>query len=208
MTPIILPLKSKVDNRFFNPPRPAFSMLYTNNIHTKRLSLQPLAADELKQYAQAPSKWASLNGFACELLMFDEATAEAIQKDLLPCLIKSNSPFHTIWIIVEQATNTIVGSFCFHGEPCEGKVEIGYGINSTSRNQGFMTEALGGIIRWAATQTKIKRIIAETEIKNPPSIKVLQKAGFTRCKTEQSSALEIVRFQVNISSQNKSKSPQ
>jgi len=180
-------------------------MLYTDDIHTNRLLLRPLEIEELKQYATSPSKWASANGLICELETLDEATLEAIQKDLLPHLIQSNSRFYTIWIIVEQASKTIVGSFCFHGEPYEGTVEIGYGTNPASRNHGFMTEALVGIIRWATTQTEITKIIAETETHNQPSIRVLHKAGFSCCYPQQSSTLGIVQYQITISSTTKLK---
>ncbi len=52
-----------------------------------------------------------------------------------------------MWIIVEKQERAIIGGICFHGAPDEnGKVEIGYGTDNGSRNKGFMTEAIAGLI--------------------------------------------------------------
>jgi ribosomal-protein-alanine N-acetyltransferase len=94
-----------------------------------------------------------------------------------------NYLFFTFWIVVEKHTRTIVAELGFKGEPNEkGEVEIGYGTMPAQRGRGFMTEAVGGMINWAQVQPDIKYILAETDEKNIPSIKIVQKNNFQYLK--------------------------
>ena len=60
----------------------------------------------------------------------------------------------------------------------DGLVEIGYGIYPEYEGQGFMTEAVTAVVKWAANQPCVNRIEAEAEEDNFASIRVLKKAGF------------------------------
>lgn len=117
----------------------------------------------------------------------DSELSDVVEKSFLPSV---NDPckeyiFHTLWLIIEKKTTTIVGALCFHGEPENGMVEIGYGINEDSRNHGFMTEALTGLLEWASNRSDIDSVIAETENANTASIKVLEKCGFKNFETNE-----------------------
>jgi len=80
-----------------------------------------------------------------------------------------------------KAENRMVGDPCFVGEPNPaGEIEIGYGTYETCRKQGFMTEAVGGMIQWAKTQPGVKAIVAGTDRDNPASWAVLEKNGFAK----------------------------
>jgi len=61
-----------------------------------------------------------------------------------------------------------------------GEIEIGYGTYDEFQRKGFMTEIVGGIIEWAATQPLVKSIIASTEKVNTASFKVLEKNNFNK----------------------------
>ena len=75
----------------------------------------------------------------------------------------------------------MVGDLCFVGEPNgDGEIEIGYGTYEEFRKNGFMTEAVGGMIKWAAKQPKVKAIIASTEKSNYPSFSILEKNNFIK----------------------------
>ena len=69
--------------------------------------------------------------------------------------------------------------------------EIGYSVMEQFENNGFATEAIICIIRWFANSTHGERVIAKTEKNNQPSIRVLEKAGFTFSGEEKGSNLLI-----------------
>lgn len=87
--------------------------------------------------------------------------------------------FYTFWIVVDKAANCIVAELGFKGLPNDkGEIEIGYGTMPGHQGKGYMTEAVGGMINWAASQPGINSILAETDENNLASIRIVQKNGF------------------------------
>jgi [ribosomal protein S5]-alanine N-acetyltransferase len=66
----------------------------------------------------------------------------------------------------------------FLGPPQDGVVRMGYSVLPEFKGQGYATEMVNGLIRWAFTQPGLDRIEAETEWANPASVRVLDKSGF------------------------------
>lgn len=84
-----------------------------------------------------------------------------------------------IWNIqLNNETNLCVGDLSFKGLDSDGFVEIGYGIKIEYQGQGYMTEALIAMARWASKQTGVNMVEAETDPDNKASQRVLEKAGF------------------------------
>ena len=115
--------------------------------------------------------------------MIDEETMPelkaAYQEMLDGCLAHPNDRvWYAIWNLeLNDESGLIVGNLSFKGI-CDGIVEIGYGTYPKYEGQGFMTEAVTAVVRWAANQPCVNRIEAEAEGDNVASIRVLQKAGF------------------------------
>lgn len=85
----------------------------------------------------------------------------------------------TDWDILLRETGEVVGGAGFKGNPdSSGRVEIGYGISEQFRRNGYMTEALEGMCRWAFKQKNVKTILSEVEFGNDASVKTLLKNGF------------------------------
>ena len=61
----------------------------------------------------------------------------------------------------------------------EGQVEIGYALYPELENRGFMTEAVEAFCCWAFAQHSVKAILAETDLQNIASQKVLTKNAFS-----------------------------
>jgi len=73
-----------------------------------------------------------------------------------------------------------VGNGGFKGMPDKSKgVEIGYSILEDHQRQGLATESAGLLIGWAFSHQQVNRIIAQTLPDLRPSIRVLEKQGFT-----------------------------
>lgn len=87
--------------------------------------------------------------------------------------------WYAVWNIeLNDESKAAVGNLSFKGLEEDGILEIGYGTNSEYEGQGYMTEAVSAVVRWAAVQNGVKLIEAETEEDNFASKRVLQKSGF------------------------------
>ena len=81
-------------------------------------------------------------------------------------------------MITRDEPRRVVGSVVFHGRPdAEGRCEIAYGVDEASQNQGYGTEALEAVVRWALEQPECKIIEATTTPWHKASSRVLEKVG-------------------------------
>jgi RimJ/RimL family protein N-acetyltransferase len=81
----------------------------------------------------------------------------------------------TLYMIREEGL--AVGGFGFFGPPDEsGTVEFGYGLIPSARGRGLATDAVAEGLRIAAA-AGARRAIADTDLDNAPSIRVLEKSG-------------------------------
>ncbi len=90
-----------------------------------------------------------------------------------------------VWLVIQKETNEIIGDIGFKGKPdSNNTVEIGYGIKLSAQNNGYATEAVCEIIKWAFSTNKVTKVKAECLIDNYASIRVLQKLNMKRYKIE------------------------
>lgn len=73
---------------------------------------------------------------------------------------------------------TLIGSAGYKGPPSDGTVEVGYGIVSDHRRNGYASETVHALVARAFTVPEVRRVIAETLPELLPSIGVLHKCGF------------------------------
>jgi ribosomal-protein-alanine N-acetyltransferase len=73
-----------------------------------------------------------------------------------------------------------IGNGGFKGKPSvDGTVEIGYSIMENYQKNGYGTEATRALVDWAFSHSNVTRVIAETLPDLRPSIRVLERNGFT-----------------------------
>ncbi len=78
-----------------------------------------------------------------------------------------------------RQTLLLIASGGFLGLPTDsGVVEIGYSVLPDWRGQGYATEMVGDLVKYAFEDARVKRIIAHTTSQNPGSCKVLGHLGF------------------------------
>ncbi len=152
-------------------------------IETNRLILQPLTYEQLVKYAKC-------NNTLEEELCLNKTSRtmspelkEAFEQTILPNVADTtkNYLYTTLWTAILKDANKMVGDICIVGEPnAIGEIEIGYGTYEEFQKQGFMTEAVSGIISWAKSQPKVFSIIASTEKENIGSFTVLLKNNFLK----------------------------
>ncbi len=86
-----------------------------------------------------------------------------------------------IWVMIERATNTVVGDIGFFGPPgADQTVEVGYSVVPNRRRRGYATEAALALTRWALDQARVIAVVAGCDPANDPSIRTLERAGFSR----------------------------
>jgi RimJ/RimL family protein N-acetyltransferase len=152
-------------------------------IQTERLILKPLTYEQLIKYVSHDNSLETELNLDSTSRTISPELKEALEQTILPNVAdkSKNYLFSTLWTVISIEENKMVGDLCFVGEPnTEGEVEIGYGTYEEFRKRGFMTEAVGGIIKWAEAQPYIKSIIASTEKSNIDSYKILERNNFTK----------------------------
>ncbi|PTX15076.1 ribosomal-protein-alanine N-acetyltransferase [Pontibacter mucosus] len=102
-------------------------------------------------------------------------------------LIRSNKRLGNLemkwlkWELIEKESQKVIGSCGFHNwyEEHE-RAELGYSLHENFRGRGFMHEALTCVIEHGFKVMKLNRIEAFVGPSNLPSIRVIEKLGFTR----------------------------
>ena len=85
---------------------------------------------------------------------------------------------HFVVLPAAEKGRTLIGSAGYKGPPAGGTVEVGYGIVSDRRRQGYAVEVVGGLLEQAFSDAAVERAIGETLPSLAPSIGVLKKCGF------------------------------
>lgn len=89
----------------------------------------------------------------------------------------------------------LVGLCGFKGRPdATGSAEISYSVLSQFRNQGFASEAVDRLVRWAFSHQAVREVSAETLPHLQSSVRVMKKNGFEF--TGAGSELGVVRYAV------------
>lgn len=104
---------------------------------------------------------------------FKNLTKEEYKKHLL---VPINLETGTQLAIIQKETNQLIGDLYCKVE--ETEAFIGYTIHYNFARKGYTKEAVIGLVNYLQKNYPNHSIIAETEINNIPSIKVLQSIGF------------------------------
>jgi RimJ/RimL family protein N-acetyltransferase len=94
-------------------------------------------------------------------------------------------------MMVDRASGTIVGGISMFRADWEVRsTEVGYGVRASQRGKGFATEALEALTAWAHTEGGMQRVWLTANTDNLPSVRVAEKAGFSREGTMRRAGLE------------------
>jgi [ribosomal protein S5]-alanine N-acetyltransferase len=112
------------------------------------------------------------------------ASLEAIRAD----------PERRLWgdrvMIARHGPRRVLGSVVFHGAPDkDGAVEVAYGVEHESQQQGYATEATRAAVAWALEHPGVVVVRATTPSWHMPSRRVLEKCGFALVGTRDSEAM-------------------
>ena len=84
-----------------------------------------------------------------------------------------------VWLVVDG--DEVVGDCGLAGGVDErGEQEIGYGLAPGARGRGLGTEAVAVLCAWLEQQPDVRRVVAEVEVGNEGSQRLLARLGFVR----------------------------
>lgn len=141
------------------------------SFETERLVMRPLRADDAEalhpMFSDAP---ANLYGSHPATQSLDE-TRERVAKSVA-------HPGWRTWAITLRGSDIAIGTTASF-EKRQGKVtEIGYFLSPVHWGHGYVTEAVGGLIDLLFSEGQ-RRLFADTDPDNAPSIAVVKRLGFT-----------------------------
>jgi RimJ/RimL family protein N-acetyltransferase len=145
-----------------------------NRIHSERLCLRQLEADEARALLQGKADperpW--MAGYPMQgTLIAVEAFVRAVDNGADP-------GEYGVYQLVRSSDGLVVGDIGFHGPPDRaGSVTVGYGLAPDARGQGYATEALRALVAWALARPEVSRVEADTTHANLPSQRVMERAG-------------------------------
>lgn len=152
-------------------------------IETERLLLRPLTYEQLVKYIKCDNSLETELDLKETSRTISPELKEALEQTILPNVADSTKDYlySTLWTVILKSENKMVGDVCIVGEPnADGEIEIGYGTYQEFQKKGFMTEAVGGMIKWAEIQPKVSSIIASTNKDNIASFTILVKNNFIK----------------------------
>ncbi|MFD5729325.1 MULTISPECIES: GNAT family N-acetyltransferase [unclassified Streptomyces] len=143
------------------------------DLETPRLVLHPMTPAEAERVAAgsppAGARWAP--GYP------SPGERGAAARHLATCLATGDpSPFGSYEIRL-RADGVVIGGIGFHAAPDERRgVTIGYGLVESARGQGYASEALRALLRFAREQGVV-RVRGDADTDNIASQRVMTAAG-------------------------------
>lgn len=151
-------------------------------LRTRRLTLVPATAAHLRAELSDRGAFARLLGARVPDSWPPPLYDRAAMKWTLKRQRAGPQKGWSTWYLLLQtdATPVLVGICGLTGPPRAGVVEVGYGILQRFQRRGLATEATAALIRWAFSHPPVVTVIAQTLPELAPSIRVLEKLGFTQ----------------------------
>ncbi len=153
-------------------------------VETTRLILVPLSHEQLLLYKNDPIALAHNLNVKYIAREHDPATvadvAEALEFWISHTLLyRDRFEWFTTWQIILKEPRLDVGGIGFAGFPNDdGKTEVGYGIDMRYHGNGYASEALEGILKWAYGYAELRSVTAQSPLQHIASHRVLIKNGF------------------------------
>ena len=150
-------------------------MMHTPILETKRLLLRPF---ELKDIEEVFYGWESDPEVAKYMFWKSHndlnKSKEWVQKEI----DRANDPMWYRFAIVKKQPEELIGTGLIYFEDEVDGWEIAYNLSRKYWNEGFTTEAMKEILRFAKHDLEIKEVIARYATENQQSGSVLAKLGF------------------------------
>ena len=86
-----------------------------------------------------------------------------------------------IFAIIEKASGKVIGQLNTKlVDEANNTANIGYILNPDYRGQGFVNEAMRAVLDYLFRTEKVHRVVADIDIRNGASVRVVERLGFRR----------------------------
>ena len=146
-------------------------------INTNRLSLRSISAADVDDFYAVYSDVEVMRYWSTPPLADKTAASKQISE------IHQSFKRHELlkWGIALRADDTLIGSVTlFHPDFSNRRVEIGYALGRAYWGKGYMKETLTAVIDYAFNVLEFRRIEADVDPRNAPSVGILERLGFQR----------------------------
>jgi [ribosomal protein S5]-alanine N-acetyltransferase len=146
-------------------------------IDTKRLRLRPLQKDDAFIFFGMWSDPEVVRYFSfAPMQNIEQAHARVADK------LQSASDGTSVTCVIESKDSREVVGDCglFNGVLHSRRAEIGYCLGRQHWGKGFMAEAVDALIEHGFTRMGLRRIEADIDPRNRPSIQLIERLGFKR----------------------------
>jgi ribosomal-protein-alanine N-acetyltransferase len=83
------------------------------------------------------------------------------------------------WGIARRDNDQVIGTVAFfHVDDFAGKAELGFALGRPYWGNGYMREALEAVLNYAFCEMKLRRMEADVDQRNLPSVRLLERLGF------------------------------
>jgi RimJ/RimL family protein N-acetyltransferase len=153
-------------------------------LRTTRLLLKPVTLASIEAEISHRARLAQLLGAEIPSgwppPLNDTSTMEWTRQNLLAN--PDNRGWGTWYFLLcrDGRANELIGNGGFKGKfVAPGTCEVGYSVMEAHQRRGYASEAVAALVRWAFMHPEIERVVAHTLPELTPSIRVLEKNGFT-----------------------------
>jgi len=148
-----------------------------NTLETSRLYLKEITP-ELWNYA-----FSNLSDLQLiELLALGDMKRLETEKEKYHKGMTTHSISFRLFLLMERRSGKTIGKAGFHTwHAIHRRAELGYAIDLDAyKNQGYMSEALAPVLKYGFEKMNLHRIEAFLSLANTPSVKLVEKFGFTK----------------------------
>ncbi|MEM9516112.1 MAG: GNAT family N-acetyltransferase [Actinomycetota bacterium] len=144
-------------------------------LRTTRLVLTPVRPDDVDAIFQVARTPESIE---------DYQRAASTPADVAEWLLPTIDGRDAAWTI--RADDVVIGLVSLEPDDswaAAATAELGYFVDVGHSGRGVATEAATAAVDWAWSATSIERITAGVTVRNPASLRVLEKLGFDHVRT-------------------------
>jgi [ribosomal protein S5]-alanine N-acetyltransferase len=102
------------------------------------------------------------------------------------------------WVgtVVDRSSLEAVGQMGCRALPDpDGVVEVRYATNVGQRDRGLATEAGGAFVAWLLQRPEVRVVVAECQVTNAASVRVLERVGFTLVEEREDEDGRLLRWE-------------
>lgn len=147
-------------------------------LETETLVVRPLAISDVRTIFRL-SQEKSLGEWIPDQVYEDEAEAASVIEFLKLQYEPSPDPAQRPFVlgVALKETGELIGHVGL-SSLSDGEIEIGYAIGEAHQGNGFATQAVAAVSRWALSNLDLPKINGIIALENVGSGRVLEKAGF------------------------------